>query len=94
VTADRALLFYAQLTTGPWTRPATVRCPGLVPDRPYRVEKVDLLTDWPGFHREAPGWYADGAVTLTGQHLADHGIALQVHQPGTSTVLAITVADA
>lgn len=90
VTPDRALFCLAQLATAPTGRPAAVRCPGLEPGRRYTVRLVPALTDFTGPQKHAPGWYADGGVTLSGHHLATHGVAIHVNQPGTATVLAVT----
>jgi alpha-galactosidase len=93
VTPDRALLCHAQLATSAWSRPAAVRCPGLVPDRRYVVRSVPALTDFTGGQTLPPAWYDNGEVVLTGRALDTHGIALHVHQPQTATVLSIVAAD-
>jgi alpha-galactosidase len=93
VDEQRGLFAHAQLATSDWSRPATVRCPGLPVGRRFEVRLVPALTDPPGAQHHAPGWYGDGVVTLSGHALATHGVALHVHQPGTATVLAITAVD-
>lgn len=89
-----ALACHAQLETSAWARPAAVRIPGLEPDAHYRVRRLDLFTDGPATTRGVPpAWYPDGFATVTGAHLAEHGIALHVHDPATATVLLATRTD-
>lgn len=88
VAPAAALACHAQLETWAWARPATVRVPGLEPHAHYRVERLAVFEDGAAATRGVrPGWYEDGHVTLTGAHLADHGIGLHVHDPATATVL-------
>jgi alpha-galactosidase len=90
VTPQRAVFAYVQLETGVWSRPAAVRCPGLDPEAPYRVDILWPLTSDPAAAHAQPGWYATGALLLTGHALATSGVALHVHQPAAATVLALT----
>jgi alpha-galactosidase len=90
VTPDRAVFAYVQLTTSEWARPCAVRCPGLPPDGRYRVEILWPVTSDLAPQQHQPGWYAAGALAVTGHTLGTIGVQLHVHQPAAATVLALT----
>jgi alpha-galactosidase len=93
VTPHRAVFAYVQLETAPWSRPSTMRCPGLLPAASYRVDILWPLTSDPAPAQAQPGWYAGGELLLTGHALATAGVSLHVHQPAAATVLTLTRVD-
>jgi alpha-galactosidase len=80
--ADRseALVAYAQLRTGMSLLPPVLRCPGLVPDRLYRVEEISL-----GGNRRPIE-----PQQLTGRQLAVHGLQLPPLAPESGIVLHLS----
>lgn len=77
--ADRseALVAYAQLSTGMSLLPPVLRCPGLTPDRLYRIEEVFL----------GAGRRPLEPQQLTGRQLAAHGLQLPPLSPESGIVL-------
>jgi alpha-galactosidase len=80
--ADRseALVAYAQLRTGMSLLPPVLRCPGLTPDRVYRVEEMSL-----GGNRRPIE-----PQQLTGRQLAVHGMQLPPLAPESGIVLHLS----
>lgn len=79
--ADRseALVAYAQLTTGMSLLPPVLRCPGLTPDRLYRIDEIPLSSDRRPLE----------PLQLTGRQLAAHGLQLPPLAPESGIVLHI-----
>ena len=71
--------------------PARCGCPGLDPDRRYRVTAVPLAGGPSYAHGEPPGWLEDG-VTLTGRALGAAGLQMPSLAPEQALVLHLTAA--
>lgn len=79
--ADRseALVAYAQLRTGMSLLPPVLRCPGLTPDRLYRIDEIPLGSD----RRQLE------PLQLTGRQLAAHGLQFPPLAPESGILLHI-----
>ncbi|CAN5580975.1 hypothetical protein BH23ACT6_BH23ACT6_06520 [soil metagenome] len=88
-----AVFAYVRLTTGAQARPGMLRIPGLEPQTRYAVQAIsptgaDPVT-LPGQPMSQPPWCSQ-PVTLTGQLLADYGLAMPVLNPAAGMLIEIT----
>ncbi|GAA1219917.1 alpha-galactosidase [Rhodoglobus aureus] len=68
----------------------TRRLPGLDPKGSYRVSPVDVGARAATYPGTAPGWWADGEITLTGTVLSSVGIDVPPLRPDEAIVLRVT----
>jgi alpha-galactosidase len=89
--ADRseALVSFVQLRTGTSLAPPPLRLPGLVEDRTYRVERLELAPIGRGPARRQPAWWSDG-IELSGRQLAVHGLQMPVLNPESAVLLHLS----
>ncbi len=88
VARDRSEAWYVVATVAATAtqHPATLRLPGLDPDRRYRI--TEEMPPGPGGPDLTGGWSADGAA-VSGRVLAASGLALPVLDPEEARVLRL-----
>lgn len=97
VAADgvEAIFAYVQLATSAAYVPGPVRLPGLLPDRSYRVQPVDVAgpPSGMGYATRQPPWLAAGGVTMSGRALATTGLEMPCLNPEQALLLLARAAD-
>ncbi|MFV2116255.1 alpha-galactosidase [Micromonospora sp. LOL_025] len=87
---SHAVYAVARLATSVTQTPGPVRVPGLAPRRRYAVRPVPGVPEPATLQRTAPGWLADGGVTLSGAVLATVGLQMPALHPEQTVLLEVT----
>ncbi|MEU7995293.1 alpha-galactosidase [Micromonospora sp. NPDC049060] len=90
---SHAVYAVAQLATSVAQVPGPVRLPGLDHRRRYAVRPAAGVPEPATLQRAAPGWLADGGVTLSGTVLATVGLQMPALHPEQTLLLEVTAAD-
>ncbi|RLK22614.1 alpha-galactosidase [Micromonospora sp. M71_S20] len=90
---SHAVYAVARLATSVTQTPGPVRLPGLDPHRRYAVRPVAGVPEPATLQRTAPGWLADGGVTLGGAVLASVGLQMPALHPEQTVLLEVTAVD-
>ncbi|MEH1098849.1 alpha-galactosidase [Micromonospora sp. CPCC 205561] len=88
--ASHGVYAVARLATSVTQTPGPVRLPGLAPRRRYAVRPVAGVPGPATAQRAAPGWLADGGVTLGGAVLAAVGLQMPALHPEQTLLLEVT----